>query len=347
MLRRKSRSSRNWPVGDHLPQVAVGRAEHAHVDRIGSFSPSRWISPDSRNRSSFTWMFLFSSPSSSRNSVPPLATSKRPLWSRSAPVNAPFLWPNSSLSTRFCVSAPQLTGHERHVGPLALDEERAGDHFLAGAGLAEDQHAAVGRGDPVDELLHRAASPGCRADQPGRALGGLHAALEGRGLVLELALLLNAEQQRLDLGELARLGEVVERAEPQGLDGGLGAGVAGHDDGFGVGRDLLERREDFEPGLVGPMRRSRMAASNVPFFERLDGGLAVGADRDLVPEPRQLGPHELAQVRLRRRRTECAAGCVRGRRHSQSPFSVSSNRGREATRNPVRVTPDFRLMISD
>ena len=35
--------------------------------------------------------------------VPPLATSKRPLWSRSAPVNAPLRWPNSSLSTRFCV----------------------------------------------------------------------------------------------------------------------------------------------------------------------------------------------------------------------------------------------------
>ena len=47
--------------------------------RNGSFSPTRRISPDSRNRSSLTWMLLSSSPTSSRNSVPPLATSKSPL----------------------------------------------------------------------------------------------------------------------------------------------------------------------------------------------------------------------------------------------------------------------------
>ena len=60
---------------------------------------------------------------------------------------------------------PAVDRDERHVGPLALRVERAGDDFLAGAGLAGDQHAAVGRADAVDELLHgqhrRAA-----ADQP-------------------------------------------------------------------------------------------------------------------------------------------------------------------------------------
>ena len=43
------------------------------------------------------------------------------------------------------------------------------------------------------------------------------------------------------------------------------------------------------------MRRSRMAASKVPFSSALTRGLAVGADGDLVAQPRQLRAHELLQ----------------------------------------------------
>ena len=39
----------------------------------------------------------------------PSATSKRPIWRISAPVNAPFSRPNSSLSTSAAGSAAQLT----------------------------------------------------------------------------------------------------------------------------------------------------------------------------------------------------------------------------------------------
>ena len=49
-----------------------------------------------------------SSPISSRNSVPPWASSMRPLRWAWAPVNEPFSWPNSSLSSRFSGMAPQL-----------------------------------------------------------------------------------------------------------------------------------------------------------------------------------------------------------------------------------------------
>ena len=80
--------------------------------------------------------------------MPPLATSKRPLWSRSAPGERPLAVAEQfALDQVFGDSAPQLTGHERHVGPLALLVERPGDQFLAGAGLAEDQHRRIGRGD--------------------------------------------------------------------------------------------------------------------------------------------------------------------------------------------------------
>jgi hypothetical protein len=50
-----------------------------------------------------------SSATSSRNSVPPLASWNLPMCLAVAPVNAPFSWPNRMLSTRFSGSAPQLT----------------------------------------------------------------------------------------------------------------------------------------------------------------------------------------------------------------------------------------------
>ena len=59
-------------------------------------------------RRSFTWMGGVSSPISSRKSVPSWAASKRPILFATAPVNEPFLCPNSSLSIRFSGIAPQL-----------------------------------------------------------------------------------------------------------------------------------------------------------------------------------------------------------------------------------------------
>jgi hypothetical protein len=46
---------------------------------------------------------------SSSSSVPPSANSNRPRRRRSAPVKAPFSWPNNSLSSRFSDNAAQLT----------------------------------------------------------------------------------------------------------------------------------------------------------------------------------------------------------------------------------------------
>ena len=50
-----------------------------------------------------------SSATSSRNSVPLAANSKRPRPSRSAPVKGPRSWPNSSVSTSVSGSAAQFT----------------------------------------------------------------------------------------------------------------------------------------------------------------------------------------------------------------------------------------------
>ena len=76
---------------------------------IGASPPTRSNSCSWSARSSLTCIAGGTSPTSSRNSVPPSASSNRPSFCLIAPVNAPFSWPNSSLSSKVSVSAPQLT----------------------------------------------------------------------------------------------------------------------------------------------------------------------------------------------------------------------------------------------
>ncbi|OIQ63000.1 hypothetical protein GALL_554650 [mine drainage metagenome] len=77
--------------------------------RIGDVPPTRSNSRSCSTRSSLAWKAAEMSPISSRNSVPPWAISKRPLRMPTAPVKAPFSWPNSSVSSSDSVSAAQLT----------------------------------------------------------------------------------------------------------------------------------------------------------------------------------------------------------------------------------------------
>ena len=97
--------------------------------------------------------------------MPFSASRKRPLRSRSAPVNAPRTWPKSSLSRRFAGIAPQLTPRNGCFarGPATWMARR--DDLLAGAALARDEDGHVGVLDAIDEgvdLSHR----GARADEP-------------------------------------------------------------------------------------------------------------------------------------------------------------------------------------
>ncbi|MNG00438.1 hypothetical protein D3C84_833740 [compost metagenome] len=72
--------------------------------------PTRSKVRSCNTRSSLTCIGNGMSPISSRNRVPPLASSKRPARLVIAPVKAPFSWPNSSLSSNSAGIAPQLTG---------------------------------------------------------------------------------------------------------------------------------------------------------------------------------------------------------------------------------------------
>ena len=75
---------------------------------IASVAPTGIASRSCSTRSSLTCSDGGISPTSSRKKLPPRAAANRPCLSRTAPVKLPFTWPNSSLSSRFSGSAPQL-----------------------------------------------------------------------------------------------------------------------------------------------------------------------------------------------------------------------------------------------
>ena len=127
-----------------------------------------------------------------------------------------------------------VDGDERLVGAVAVLVEGAGDEFLAGAGLAADQHRDRGGGHPADflvDVLHGAAA----ADE-GETGGAGFAQLHRLGHALGVRHG-GGDQVQQFLG-LERLEQILEGAELGGLDGGFGGAVGGHhDDGqLGLGR---------------------------------------------------------------------------------------------------------------
>src|SRR5215467_14282373 len=71
--------------------------------------PTASTAPSCSARSNFTCALSGNSETSSRNSVPPCASTNLPICRSVAPVNAPFSWPNRIDSTRLSGMAPQLT----------------------------------------------------------------------------------------------------------------------------------------------------------------------------------------------------------------------------------------------
>ncbi len=75
-----------------------------------SLEPSLCPSPSWIALNTFGCITSGISPISSRNNVPPLASSNSPLFAISAPVNAPFSWPKNWLSAKLSGIVAQLTG---------------------------------------------------------------------------------------------------------------------------------------------------------------------------------------------------------------------------------------------
>ena len=196
----------------------------------GRLEPTGSISPSCSARSSLTWASSGSSPTSSRNSVPPSASWNLPMRRSTAPVNEPFSWPNSVDSTRFSGIAPQLTVMNGLACALALALDGAGDQLLADAGFAFDQHRDV-RGRRAlaerDDALHGIAADDQIVERQ-RAFGALLDAGDLAGQRLDLQ-----RRAHRDLEPLGarRLDHEVDRAGAHGVDRGVDRAVGGeHDD---------------------------------------------------------------------------------------------------------------------
>ena len=95
---------------DHRLEVAMGRADDAHVDACASARRRRGAPRRSAGRAGASSASTSGiSPISSRKSVPPSATSKRPARVAEAPVNAPRTWPKSVDSSSVSGTEPQFS----------------------------------------------------------------------------------------------------------------------------------------------------------------------------------------------------------------------------------------------
>ena len=182
--------------------------------------PTRRTTPSWMTRSSLAWSGIVISVSSSRKSVPPLAVSSRPGLSRSAPVKAPFRWPNISDSSSGSGSAAQLIGTSARLArrlcwwmnwamtslpvplsPLMNTEASVAATFRASSTALRNSGRDPDQGDlvAVAVLLHQLDA---------EILGFARHHHRVRG----------AADQHLEVGGGERLGQVVPGAGPQRLD---------------------------------------------------------------------------------------------------------------------------------
>ena len=207
--------------------------------------------------------------------MPPSAASNRPGLAAIAPVNAPFSWPNSSLSSSVSVSAAQLSAHERAGARGERLVDALGEHLLADAGLAEDEHARSGpsrRARPARTALHRGVARRCGW----RAARRRHRA-RGRVLRVAAAPPLEPDADRIEqLGAREGLREVVVRAERHAAAHVSALGTRRQkDERYHCGRRL--RAEDLEHLVAVDAGHADVADHQVGqlLHRELDAALAV------------------------------------------------------------------------
>ncbi len=114
---------------------------------------------------------------------------------------------------------------ERLVGAAAVLVQGAGDQFLAGAALAEDQHVDILRRDAADRLAHLLHDRAAADDPVALVLRGQHRRHAHQPGGLEGPFEHLAEPLQVD-----RLDQIVEGAALHRLDGRLGRPVCRDED---------------------------------------------------------------------------------------------------------------------
>ena len=252
--------------------------------------------------------------------MPPSATSNLPRRSATAPVNAPRTWPNSSLSISSSGIAAQLTSTNVAVAPAAQRVDRPRDQLLAGAVLAVDQHAAVGRRrhrDLLAQLAHRVALADHR-------LVPVDAGAQRAVLRLEAALPQRVADDEHGLLERQRLLDEVEGAQLDRADRRLDVAVAG---------DQHDLRVDLPLAQAGERRQAVHAGQPDVEHDQIDG---AARERDRGSPRRSTRPRRCSPRRAARRSARSARP-ARRRRSGSLVSSAVNHEGTKATRN-VRLS---------
>ena len=127
-------------------------------------------------------------------------------------MNAPFSWPNSSLSISSVGIAAQFTLTNGPAGKRAFGVDVRGQQFLAGAGFAGQQHARVaarGHGGLFQNALEGRARP-----DHARAA---HQFAQPPILLAQLGFVQRVPQRQQNVFAAQRLFEKIERARARGF----------------------------------------------------------------------------------------------------------------------------------
>ena len=185
------------------------------------------------------------SPISSRNSVPRCAISNLPGLRATAPVNAPFSWPKSSVSSSVSGIAAQLIAtNGASARGLSACSERANSSLPVPLSPSSSTvvSVAAARCSDANTLRSDGSSPtSCGAPRRTRQL-----LLQQQVLGHHPPLLERARDEQQQMIGIDRLGEEVDRAFLHRGDGVLDAAVGGHHDDRHVGVDSFGGAEHAE-----------------------------------------------------------------------------------------------------
>ncbi len=185
------------------------------------------------------------SPISSRNRVPPWASSKLALPPRHGAGERAFLVAEQLRLEQRLGERRARHGDEGRGLARALGMDGAREQFLAGAALAEDQDrglAARGAPGQIEHPVHRRVL----ADHVAEVEFALQHLAQEHVLADQRLLRDDLHHHQAEFFGVERLDEVVVGAGLHGLDRGLDRGVGGHDDDGHVLLGLLRRFEHLE-----------------------------------------------------------------------------------------------------
>ena len=179
--------------------------------------------------------------------MPPAADSMWPLRCACAPVNAPFSWPNSSLSSRFSGMALQLMAMN---GPFLCGLRRCSAR--ATISLPVPLSPRISTGAVVGATLRMKVNTACigalAPSMSSNDLGPLRL-LHGAVFLLELGHVDAALQHQLELVHLHRLAEEIVGAGADRAQRVLPFALARDDDHLGQ-RIQCQQRRQASPGLL-------------------------------------------------------------------------------------------------